>query len=82
VSPKQKYSGSRKRSAGWDRVFNRANYLIFGASLVLLVIGYIFLSIGTADSATSRTIAPVILVLCYCVLLPMAILYRGKKESR
>lgn len=52
--------------------FTKINYYIFGAGLLAIVLGYFTLSQG------SITLAPLLLVLGYCVIIPVAILYRGK----
>ena len=61
--------------------FTKTNYVIFALAAVVLVIGYVFLSIGPADSPQSLTIAPIILVFGYCVLVPMAIFWRKKTPA-
>ena len=55
----------------------RRNWIAFGVALLVIVVGYIFLANG------SITIAPILLVLGYCVLVPYAILARDNppKES-
>jgi hypothetical protein len=60
--------------------FNKINYILFFIALVDLVIGFYFQSIGPADSFQSRTLAPIILVLGFLVIMPTAIMYRGKKN--
>ncbi len=57
------------------------NYVIFAMAVVVLIIGYYFLSIGPANSVQSLTIAPIILVIGYVVLVPLAIFWRKKKSS-
>ena len=48
--------------------FSRANAIWLGAGVVSIAIGYFLLSTG------SETIAPILLVLGYCVLLPIGII--------
>lgn len=55
--------------------FSKTNYYIFAAGLLAIILGYITLSQG------SITLAPILLVLGYCVIIPVAILYRGKQGS-
>lgn len=50
----------------------RRNFTLLGIALGVIVVGYVFLAIG------SITIAPLLLVAGYCVLLPWAILARDK----
>lgn len=51
------------------------NLALFLAGLLLIVVGYVFLDRG------SVTAAPVLLVLGYAVVLPMAILVRTGDEA-
>ncbi len=48
--------------------FGRKNYLIFGLAALVILAGYVFLSKG------SITIAPILLLLGYLVLIPIGIL--------
>jgi len=59
--------------------FTKKNYQLFGIGILTIIVGYIFLSIGPWDSFSSLTIAPIILVIGYLVLIPWAILYREKE---
>ena len=58
--------------------FTAINYKLIGISLGLLVLGYIFLAQGPVNNPLSKTIAPIVLVGVYCVLIPVAIAVRGK----
>jgi hypothetical protein len=44
--------------------------------LLFIVVGFIFLGFGDI------TISPILLVLGYCVIIPLGILFRKKKEKR
>lgn len=63
-------------------VFERENYLIFLAGVILLILGYVLMAIGDTYSTLSLTIAPVILFVAYLVVIPAAILYRKKPEGQ
>jgi hypothetical protein len=51
------------------------NSLLLGLGLGSLLVGYLALSKG------STTLAPVLLVFGYCVLIPASLLIRGKGET-
>lgn len=55
--------------------FGMKNYVFFGLGLAVIIVGYITLAAG------SITLAPVLLVLGYCVLIPVSILIRDKKKA-
>ena len=54
------------------------NYIIFGAGIALIILGYILMSMGDRDSLLSTRISPVILIIGYCVLIPISILKKFK----
>jgi hypothetical protein len=58
------------------------NIKLFGVCLALLVLGYVLLGQGPVDNPLSKTIAPIILVLVYCALIPYAILAGSKDASK
>ena len=55
--------------------FTSQNYLLMGAGLLAIIVGYILLGTG------SITLAPILLVLGYCVLFPLGIIWGGRKEK-
>ena len=58
--------------------FSKENYLIFSIGILVIILGYIFLAQGPADSFWSLTLAPILLVLSYCIIIPISILYRKR----
>lgn len=51
------------------------NLLLMLAGLVIIIIGFMLLGKG------SITAAPILLVLGYCVIIPLAIVYRRKRKK-
>ena len=62
--------------------FSRKNWSLAIAGLAVILLGYVFLRIPPADGFFSLTLAPVLLVVGYCVLIPMAILVRDQSADR
>jgi hypothetical protein len=58
--------------------FTNRNYMIIGLGIVLIMIGYVFMSENSVDGFLPTVIAPVLLVLGYIVVVPFGILYRDK----
>lgn len=58
------------------------NFQIFAAAIITIIIGYFFLAKGPADSQASLTVAPLVLILGYCILVPLAILYKSKSKKQ
>ena len=63
-------------------MFSSINYKMLGLSFALLVVGYICLGQGPVTNPLSLSVAPVILVAVYCVLLPVAIVIKGKDKKK
>ncbi|MFN5218569.1 MAG: DUF3098 domain-containing protein [Sphingomonadales bacterium] len=62
-------------------VFEKLNYVLLGASLIVLVIGFALMS-GTTDiyNSTKVTVAPIIVMLGFTLGI-VAIFYKGKSKS-
>jgi hypothetical protein len=63
-------------------MFSALNYKLFAVSIALLILGYILLGQGPASNPLSLSVAPAILVAVYLVLLPVAIIVKGKEEKK
>lgn len=65
-----------------QNIFSATQYKLLGLCFVLLVAGYICLAQGPVDNPLSVTVAPLLLVGTYCILIPMVILFKGKNQSQ
>jgi hypothetical protein len=65
-----------------DLPFTRKNWAIFAVGLATIVVGYLLLSIPPADGFFSLTLAPILLILGYCVLIPVAILKKDRPPAK
>ena len=54
--------------------FGKINYQLFGIGLLTIILGYIIMATGETESIQSIKIAPLILIVGYCVFIPAAIL--------
>ena len=55
--------------------FGKRNYMFFGAAMLSIILGYIALGQG------SITLAPILLVLGYCVLVPVSLIIKGDPDQ-
>lgn len=55
--------------------FKKENYIIIGIGLIFIILGYIFLAIGDI------TISPILLILGFCVIIPIGIIFKRKKKK-
>ena len=60
---------------------NPLNYLIIGIGILFNIIGYIFLSQKSVDGFMPTVLAPIILVIGYCVIIPIGILFPTLKKN-
>ena len=58
--------------------FSSRNYILLGVGLAVIILGFISLAQGPVNSFWSRTLAPILMVIGYCVLIPIGILLRNK----
>lgn len=54
--------------------FSRRNGLLFVLGLISIIAGYLGLRLPPADNPVSLTFAPLLLILGYCVLIPLSLL--------
>ena len=59
--------------------FSKVNYLIFGIGLLFIIAGYLIMATGTVNSVQSLTIAPIILLIGYLILIPLALFYKSRQ---
>jgi hypothetical protein len=65
-STQQKAATAARAAAVTPWPFNKKNYIWFGISLAVIVVGFVLLGSG------SDTLAPFLLVVGYCVLIPLS----------
>jgi hypothetical protein len=63
-------------------MFSSLNYKLLGLSVLLLIVGYILLGQGPVTNPLSLNLAPIVLVAVYLILIPFAIIAKGKEEKK
>jgi hypothetical protein len=58
----------------------RENFIILGVGLLFIVFGYIALSGNSVEGFRQLTLAPILLLLGYCFIIPIGIMYRKKEK--
>ena len=71
----------RKKGQTESMPFGAINYQILGGGILLIVLGYVALAQSPWDGFLPLTVAPILLVLGYCVVIPIGILYRKNVAS-
>jgi len=62
----------------WEKI----NYLLFGIGLLVVILGFYFMSLGEWNSFSSLMISPILLFIGFVIVLPASILYRKKDDSQ
>jgi hypothetical protein len=80
---------AKKARAGvqWQFPFGKSNMLFFGIALAVIVLGYALMATGISSdpekylekwaNPVAIVVAPAVLVVAYCVLIPIAIMRRS-----
>jgi len=61
--------------------FSSKNYIIFGIGLVMIILGYFVMAMGSVNSFQSLTLAPIMLFIGYLIIIPLALIYRDKSNQ-
>lgn len=57
-------------------LFSKRNWRWLGSGLVVIIIGYIALMQGPYNNPLSVTVAPILLTIGYCILIPVGLAIR------
>ena len=76
---RQRRTPERKKAQ--ESPYSGRNLRLFVLGLVVIALGYFFLSRPPVDGFMSLTLAPLLLVVGYCVLIPMALLSKNKENE-
>ncbi len=74
MATKAKQNKAAGEESRWP--FGTRNYIVMAAALIVIAIGYVMLGEG------SITLAPLLLVIGYCVLIPAALLIKDPARQR
>jgi phosphotransferase system glucose/maltose/N-acetylglucosamine-specific IIC component len=72
---------SKQRSVIGALPFTKINYQIFAVGIICIVLGYIALAQEQWDGTMPLVVAPILLVLGYCVIIPFGILFRKRSTE-
>ena len=59
-----------------DWTFTKVNYILFLIGVLLVFFGYLLMHTGEVTSYQAIKIAPLFLVIGYCVFIPVSLLYK------
>jgi uncharacterized membrane protein YesL len=62
--------------------WTKINYIILGIGLLFVVVGFFLMAQGPWDNPLSLSVSPVVLLIAYLIIFPVAILYKKKEEPK
>ena len=68
--------GSKVLFGSWS--FNKTNYFLLFSGILFIILGYLIMAYGEVNSFQSLTLAPIILFIGYIILIPVALIYKGR----
>lgn len=90
-------TGGRRRTASdaniipWNIPLGKMNLYLLVGGVAVIVVGYLLMSTGIPDDPANNegiwnntsavVLAPLLLTIGYCVIVPVAIFYRGRKNA-
>ncbi len=80
AKPVHKRDMKRKHARVTHMPLGRQNFLIMGVGLLVILAGYLTMLTGSVEGFLPIVVAPILLVVGYCVLIPFGIIYRPSKK--
>ena len=77
AQPLRRKDQKRRAAKEADLPLKRQNFVTIGIGLGVITLGYIAMSAGPVEGFLPLVLAPILLVLGYCVIIPIGILSRG-----
>ena len=90
--PKPAGKPTAAKASKWNFPFEKKNFIIAAVGLGVIILGYLLMATGISeqpaikngkwDNIFAVSIAPILLVIGYCVIIPYAIIKIFKKSSQ
>lgn len=84
-------SRQQTKKTAWGIPLHVNNMKVFGVGILVIIAGFILLSTGitsdeskyleTWNNSLSTVVAPIVLVIGYCVIIPYALMMKSKDKS-
>ena len=74
-------SKAKAKVSPFKDYWERYNYYLLFLGIGILILGFYFMAQGPWDNPLSLSISPIVLLIAYIVILPLAILFRSSKKK-
>ena len=65
-----------KKTLQFSWPYKRKNYVLFGFGVFVIIVGYLIMYLGDVNSFQSLVVSPLLLLLGYLVIIPVALLLK------
>ncbi len=73
----------REQQTAFRFPLGKSNFAIIGLGILILFVGFIVMAIpNDPDAFLSRTLAPILLVVAFLVVIPFGIMYGNKNQEK
>lgn len=73
---------SRNLISPFKDYWERLNYILIFAGIGALILGYFLMTKGPWDNPVSLSISPIVLLIGYLIIIPLAILFSSTKNKK
>ncbi len=73
---------SRNLISPFKDYWERPNYILILAGIGALILGYFLMTMGPWDNPISLSISPIVLLIGYLIIIPLAILFSSTKNKK
>ncbi len=81
AKPIRKKESPRRRTTREEHLpLSRENFIILGIGLAVIILGYVAMIEGSVEGFLPLVLAPILLVLGYCIIIPFGIMYRKNRS--
>jgi hypothetical protein len=77
----EKHVTTKQKALSGVLPFTKLNYQILGAGILCIILGYVALAQDPWNGTMPLVVAPILLVLGYCVVIPIGILFHKKTNT-
>lgn len=80
AKPIRKKESPKRRATREEHLpLGRENFIILLIGLAVIILGYLSMIEGTVEGFLPLVLAPILLVLGYCIIIPFGIMYRKNR---
>ncbi|MCO6465218.1 MAG: hypothetical protein J5I53_01255 [Bradyrhizobiaceae bacterium] len=80
-----KTAQTKKQKVSWVHPWTSKQFMYLGIGIAVIIVGFLLLATGVGsgwDNPLAVNVAPVVLVIGYCVVVPWAIMSGSKKSDQ